>query len=76
MHSSEANSVELISSTGCSWLRTVRGIASRISGYNVIFVPFSGGETTAEAVVDVLTGLSTAEGNALGRPGGVALNKM
>ena len=45
------------------------------SGYKVIFVPFSGGKPAAGPVVDVLTGFLTAEGNALGRPVGVALDK-
>ncbi len=44
-------------------------------GYKVIFVPFSGGKPTAAPVVDLLTGFLTAEGNALGRPVGVALDK-
>jgi glucose/arabinose dehydrogenase len=45
------------------------------SGYKVIFVPFSGGQPTTAPVVDVLTGFLTAEGNAQGRPVGVALDK-
>ena len=45
------------------------------SGYKVIFVPFSGGKPTKGPVVDVLTGFLTAEGNAQGRPVGVALDK-
>ena len=45
------------------------------SGYKVIFVPFRGGMPTGEPVVDVLTGFITEEGNALGRPVGVALDK-
>lgn len=45
------------------------------SGYKVIFIPFSGGKPTADRVVDVLTGFITEEGNALGRPVGVALDK-
>ncbi len=45
------------------------------SGYKVIFVPFSGGKPTAEPVVDLLTGFITEDGNALGRPVGVALDK-
>ncbi len=44
------------------------------SGYKVIFVPFSGSKPTTEPVVDVLTGFITAEGKALGRPVGVALD--
>jgi glucose/arabinose dehydrogenase len=45
------------------------------SGYKVIFVPFSGGKPTTGPVLDVLTGFLTAEGNAQGRPVGVALDK-
>jgi glucose/arabinose dehydrogenase len=45
------------------------------SGYKVIFVPFSGGKPATGPVVDVLTGFLTAEGDALGRPVGVALDK-
>ena len=45
------------------------------SGYKVIFVSFIGGKPTAGPVVDVLTGFLTEEGNALGRPVGVALDK-
>ena len=45
------------------------------SGYKVIFVPFSGGKPAAGPVVDVLTGFITEEGNALGRPVGVALDR-
>ena len=45
------------------------------SGYKVIFVPFSGGMPAAGPVVDVLTGFITADGNALGRPVGVALDR-
>jgi glucose/arabinose dehydrogenase len=45
------------------------------SGYKVIFVPFSGGKPAAGPVVDVLTGFITDDGNALGRPVGVALDK-
>lgn len=42
------------------------------SGYRVIFVPFSGGWPSG-APVDVLTGFLSAEGDALGRPVGVAV---
>jgi glucose/arabinose dehydrogenase len=45
------------------------------SGYKVIFVPFSGGKPTADPVVDVLTGFITEDGDALGRPVGVALDR-
>jgi glucose/arabinose dehydrogenase len=43
------------------------------SGYKVIFVPFSGGKPSGEPV-DVLTGFLTGDGQANGRPVGVALD--
>ena len=43
------------------------------SGYKVIFVPFAGGKPSGEPL-DVLTGFLTDEGNASGRPVGVALD--
>jgi len=45
------------------------------SGYKVIFVPFAGGKP-AGAPLDVLTGFLSEEGNAYGRPVGVALDKQ
>jgi len=45
------------------------------SGYKVIFVPFEDGRP-AGAPVDVLTGFLSAEGDALGRPVGVALDRQ
>jgi len=45
------------------------------SGYKVIFVPFSGGHPAGEPV-DVLTGFLDADGNALGRPVGLALDRQ
>ncbi|MBK7471586.1 MAG: sorbosone dehydrogenase family protein [Betaproteobacteria bacterium] len=45
------------------------------SGYKVIFVPFVNGEAAGEPAADLLTGFITAEGEALGRPVGVALDK-
>jgi glucose/arabinose dehydrogenase len=51
-----------------SWNRKPR------SGYKVIFVPFSGPKPLGNPV-DVLTGFISAEGDALGRPVGVALDK-
>jgi len=45
------------------------------SGYKVIFVPFEGGKPAGEPV-DVLTGFLSQEGNAFGRPVGVALDKQ
>ena len=44
------------------------------SGYKVIFVPFVGGKPAGDAV-DVLTGFLSGDGDALGRPVGVALDK-
>ena len=44
------------------------------SGYKVIFVPFVDGKPTGTPV-DVLTGFLSKEGNAYGRPVGVALDK-
>ena len=51
-----------------SWNRKPR------SGYKVIFVPFSGGKPSGPAV-DVLTGFLHANGDAWGRPVGVALDR-
>jgi glucose/arabinose dehydrogenase len=45
------------------------------SGYRVIFVPFADGKPSGPAV-DVLTGFLDAEGHALGRPVGVALDRQ
>jgi glucose/arabinose dehydrogenase len=45
------------------------------SGYKVIFVPFRDGRPDG-APVDVLTGFLDAEGNARGRPVGVALDRQ
>jgi glucose/arabinose dehydrogenase len=44
------------------------------SGYKVIFVPFSGGKPSGKPV-DVLTGFLDEEGNARGRPVGIAIDK-
>jgi len=44
------------------------------SGYKVIFVPFTGGKPQGDPV-DVLTGFLSADGDALGRPVGVAIDK-
>ena len=44
------------------------------SGYKVVFVPFSSGQP-AGLPVDVLTGFLSPEGNAYGRPAGVAIDK-
>lgn len=51
-----------------SWNRTPR------SGYKVIFVPFAGGQASG-APLDVLTGFVNAQGEALGRPVGVELDR-
>ena len=44
------------------------------SGYKVIFVPFADGKPRGEPI-DVLTGFLSAEGDAFGRPVGVAVDK-
>lgn len=51
-----------------SWNRKPR------SGYKVIFVPFSGGVPSGEPI-DVLTGFIRDNGDAMGRPVGVAIDK-
>jgi glucose/arabinose dehydrogenase len=51
-----------------SWNRKPR------SGYKVVFVPFSAGRPAGEAL-DVLTDFLDADGNARGRPVGVAMDK-
>jgi glucose/arabinose dehydrogenase len=51
-----------------SWNRKPR------SGYTVIFVPFAGG-APAGAPLDVLTGFLNDQGQAMGRPVGVAIDK-
>ncbi|OTG91438.1 PQQ-dependent sugar dehydrogenase [Acinetobacter sp. ANC 3813] len=52
-----------------SWNRKPR------SGYKVIFVPFQNGRPDGKPK-DVLTGFLSAEGNALGRPVGVAIDSV
>jgi glucose/arabinose dehydrogenase len=52
-----------------SWNRKPR------SGYKVVFVPFRNGAPTGPAV-DVLTGFVKDNGDAMGRPVGVALDKQ
>jgi len=44
------------------------------SGYKVIFVPFASGKPSGMPE-DVLTGFLTSEGDAMGRPVGVAIDK-
>jgi len=51
-----------------SWNRRPR------SGYKVVFVPFAGG-TPSGNPLDVLTGFLSEDGDAYGRPVGVALDK-
>jgi glucose/arabinose dehydrogenase len=51
-----------------SWNREPR------SGYQVIFVPFSDGGVPAGPPVDVLTGFVRKNGDAMGRPVGVAID--
>ena len=45
------------------------------SGYKVIFVPFDNGKPSGDPV-DVLAGFLSDDGNAFGRPVGVALDKQ
>jgi glucose/arabinose dehydrogenase len=51
-----------------SWNREPR------SGYKVIYVPFSGGKPSGQPI-DILTGFVNADGEAQGRPVGVATDK-
>jgi glucose/arabinose dehydrogenase len=51
-----------------SWNRNPR------SGYKVIFVPFSGGKPSGQPV-DVLTGFISDDGDAMGRPVGVVVDR-
>ena len=51
-----------------SWNRKPR------SGYKVIYVPFVGGKPAGDPI-DVLTGFLSEDGNAMGRPVGVAVDK-
>ncbi|MGH6831754.1 MAG: PQQ-dependent sugar dehydrogenase, partial [Methyloceanibacter sp.] len=44
------------------------------SGYKVVFVPFSDGQPSGQPV-DVLTGFLSAQGEAQGRPAGVAMDR-
>ncbi|MGH6648185.1 PQQ-dependent sugar dehydrogenase [Aquabacterium sp.] len=53
-----------------SWNREPR------SGYKVIFVPFSKGKPTGEQPRDVLTDFLNKDGEAQGRPVGVAIDKQ
>ncbi len=58
----------------CSLASTGHGIASRASGYKVIFVPFADGHPVG-VPEEVLTGFVDAQGNAMGRPVGVAVDQ-
>jgi glucose/arabinose dehydrogenase len=51
-----------------SWNRKPR------SGYKVIFVPFSNGKPSGDPI-DVLTGFVTEDGDAMGRPVGVTIDR-
>jgi glucose/arabinose dehydrogenase len=51
-----------------SWNRKPR------SGYNVVFVPFKDGKPSGPPV-EVLTGFVSADGDAYGRPVGVAIDR-
>jgi glucose/arabinose dehydrogenase len=46
------------------------------SGYKVVFVPFENGRPSGAQPIDVLTGFLSDEGNAFGRPVGVAIDKQ
>ncbi len=46
------------------------------SGYKVIFVPFERGKPSGAAPVDVLTGFLSQDGDAYGRPVGVAIDRQ
>jgi glucose/arabinose dehydrogenase len=45
-----------------------------LSGYKVLFIPFTAGVPSGEPL-DVLTGFIKADGNVMGRPVGIAINK-
>jgi glucose/arabinose dehydrogenase len=51
-----------------SWNRTP------LSGYNVVFVPFANGKPNGKPM-DILTGFVNGDGDAYGRPVGVAIDK-
>jgi glucose/arabinose dehydrogenase len=44
------------------------------AGYRVIFVPFAGGRPSGDKPEEILTGFLDDQGNALGRPVGVAID--
>ncbi len=45
------------------------------SGYKVVFIPFANGRPAGDPV-DILTGFLSPDGNALGRPVGVAIDRV
>ncbi len=45
------------------------------SGYKVVFVPFESGKPSGASPIDVLTGFLSPDGDAWGRPVGVALDR-
>src|SRR6185295_7720286 len=45
-----------------------------LNGYRVVFVAFENGRPAASPPVDILTGFVDADGNAMGRPVGVAVD--
>jgi len=45
-----------------------------LSGYRVVFVPFKDGKPSSPAPADILTGFVDADGKAMGRPVGVAVD--
>jgi glucose/arabinose dehydrogenase len=47
-----------------------------LSGYKVIFVPFRDGKALGEPPIDVLSGFLSEDGQAYGRPVGVALDRQ
>ena len=55
--------------TARGWSDGARPIAAK-----VIFVPFANGKPSGDPI-DVLTGFVTEDGNAMGRPVGVALDR-
>ena len=46
------------------------------SGYQVVFVPFDGARPSGDLPLDVLTGFLDDDGNAYGRPVGVAIDRQ
>src|SRR5262245_2068901 len=46
-----------------------------LSGYNVVFIPFKDGKPSGNPPIEILTGFLSPDGDAYGRPVGVALDK-